>query len=245
MIVNRMMMGAAGNNLYGNDEYTVFLAHMEGVDNAQVFTDSGAGANCPHTITASGNVKTENTQKRFGVTSGYFDGTGDHLTVVDSTDFDWGTGNFTLDWWMYTTNKDTTAAILGQYSAGSVARGMFELYACNANGVAKVQMNLFYNSWSDGSLVDPDEHALNTWIHWAIVRDSATSLKLYKDGVEKHDLTINSGQTINNLAAIPLYIGTQSDGSSLPFTGYIDELRISKGIARWTANFTPPTAAYG
>ena len=72
----------------GNDAYTKLLLHMDGTDDAQVFIDSGAGANCPHTMTANSNVKTEDTQKKFGTTSAYFDGTGDYITLSDSTDWD-------------------------------------------------------------------------------------------------------------------------------------------------------------
>ena len=81
-----------------------------------------------------------------------------------------------------------------------------------------------------------DEIADTNWHHIALVKD-ATVYKLYLDGTEIGTTTDASVDTF----AGALRVG--SDGTSA-FAGYIDELRISKGIARWTANFTPPTRAY-
>jgi hypothetical protein len=90
--------GAFRGGIGGIDEYTVLMLHMDGTDDAQVFTDSGGGANCPHTVSAIGSAKTENTQKKFGDTSGYLDGTtGAYLSVPDSADWNFGSEDFLGD----------------------------------------------------------------------------------------------------------------------------------------------------
>ena len=79
----------------------------------------------------------------------------------------------------------------------------------------------------------------STWYHVAIVRLGTTS-KIYLNGnVDVTWTDSNNYQTAN-----PVWIGAQGNDSSTMFKGYMDEIRISKGIARWTANFTPPTMAY-
>jgi len=83
--------------------------------------------------------------------------------------------------------------------------------------------------------------SVNTWFHFAVVRNG-TTFTAYVNGVAGAAATGVSAAVF--YSAQPIRIGVASDGSSFPFTGYIDDLRITKGFARYTANFTPPTAAF-
>ena len=82
------------------DINTKLLLHLDGTDNSTTdadFIDSSASS---HTVTQEGDAKLENTEKQFGETSAYFDGTGDYLSVPDSDDWEFGSGDFTIDFWV-------------------------------------------------------------------------------------------------------------------------------------------------
>jgi len=223
------------------DTQTVLMLHMNGTDNAQVFTDSSSGAK---TATVSGNTKTENTQSKFGGTSAYFDGSGDYLTFLDSDDWYFGTGDFTIDLWVNfaASPAGQNKTIMSQVQSAGSTYLTFRLGTvavgptCNLNGEGKISGVTIINSYAYSGTIDS-----LLWHHIAIVRYGSV-LNYYLDGV-------NIGQTtpaisFGNISAV-LRIGTLTWGSPLQFFyGYIDELRISKGVARWTTNFTPPTEEY-
>ena len=234
-VARRAMMAAAGVADGGNDSYTVLLAHMDGTDDAQVFTDSGAGPNCPHTMTAEGNVKTENTQKKFGTTSAYFDGTGDHIALAGSNDWAFGSEDFAIDCWI---RLDSVAAEEWILNIGPSANDRLGIAIHDVLG-AYVYFKIGgadVGNFTQGAVTG---WAVNTWYHVALVRNGS-SWVFYRHGT--------SIATNTNSTAVPdfgaLYVGTHYATGASSFDGYIDELRISKGIARWTANFTPPNAAY-
>ena len=90
---------------YSSDAYTVLLLHCNGVDESTTFTDSsGGGVGSPHTVTAVGNAQIDTAQKKFDTGSALFDGTGDYLSLEDSDDWDFGTGDFTVDCWIYSSD---------------------------------------------------------------------------------------------------------------------------------------------
>ncbi len=166
---------------------------------------------------------------------GYFDGTNSYLSIVDSNDWYLGTDNFTIDFWYRTPNTLTgftgSPIVFSQYVDAS--------------------HHLFCYFYSDGSkyyidfidLLIPEWVGVttNTWYHIAIIRDGLNSTKIYVNGIQIGS-TLTTNYTINNYAA-PLKIG----GSYFPTSyllGYLDEFRISKGIARWTTNFSPSTVPY-
>ena len=192
-------------------------------------------------ITRYGHTTLSTSQYKFDNSSSYFDGTDDYLTIPDSSDWDFGTDLFTIDWWFNATNPSTWRGLLGQYDAGG--RGTYELYIGDENNSNKVLINLYYNSWADYWL--SGNYTINVWNHAAIVRESTTSIKLYINGILVDTEVIPSDLPINNTSNIPLYVGkTYRNSTSNCYQGYLDEFRISKGIARWTENFTPPTSPH-
>jgi len=206
----------------GIDENTVLMLHMDDVG----LTDN---SDSPHTVTLNDNAALNTGSYKFGSGSAYFDGTGDYLSIPDSDDFDFGTDDFTIDAWIYPTNVvDEYNMILSMYQVG--------LY----NDVY-LSLSGNYLQWYDsagvyqgtGITVSP-----NTWHHVAVVR-SSNILKLFINGVESYELSNNE-----NIINGALRIGAWEDSDLYEFNGYIDELRISKGIARWTSDFIPPTEPY-
>jgi hypothetical protein len=166
--------------------------------------------------------------KTFGSTGAYFDGTGDWLTIADSDDLDWGTGDFTIDFWVYMPTVPGNYYVCGMY-AGGYGGLQFHSAAVYWYTGTGVSVTFAWSSW-----------VANTWHHVALAR-SGTDLKFFVDGTQRGS-TVTS-HTHDYSAGSTFYIGTFNE--TVPFLGYIDNFRISKGIARYTANFTPETALYG
>jgi len=169
--------------------------------------------------------------KTFGSTGAYFDGTGDWLTVADSDELDWGTGDFTIDFWINMTSAPGNFYVCGMYTGG------FGGLQFHTGGV-----NWYYASGTS-VVFDWTSFAANTWYHIALSR-SGTDLKFFVDGTQRGSTATSHNHDYS--AGSTFYIGTMDDGGSYyPMVGYIDNFRISKGVARYTANFTPETQIYG
>ena len=159
--------------------------------------------------------------------SGYFDGSGDYLSVPYSTVFDYGTGDFTIEAWVYLTASPAAGScIVGSLTSGGTDfqfRSSTEL-ALGSNGLAW--------RFTSNSTTFP----LNTWMHLAVTRASGVAY-MWKDGV-----SIGSGTetTSFNAASGDVTIGRSSDGYFAG--GYISNVRVTKGGALYTSAFTPSTA---
>jgi len=174
--------------------------------------------------------------------SGYFDETSDYLSASTNTAFNCGTGNWTIEAWVYITAETRTYPIImgnnnGTYSAGALAFG-------NSNNDSASYNNKFIVTGFDSTLrfVDATTHPKNTWIHIAVVRDSTTSLKMFRDGVQVASTTIASGYTFDWGKGGLLVGGGNWDGVNSSFGGNIFNLRFIKGTAVYSGAFTPPTA---
>jgi hypothetical protein len=215
-------------------DYTKLLLHMDGVDNGTVFTDSSAQG---HTVNRF-NAVTKTAVKVFGTASGYFDGSGDYLSIPDSTDWNFGTGDFTVDFRVRIANLDIAYMLFSHFEDANNRGGMF--FSQQAN------VGLKFNYFSGGveqsgySMETTDAGwVVNTWYHVALVRNG-NRFDIYRDGVSLVNAT--SATAIPTLTGA-LEIGAY-DSSASWLNGYIDEFRVSKGTARWTENFTPPSGPY-
>ncbi|MBI5306156.1 LamG domain-containing protein [Candidatus Wolfebacteria bacterium] len=214
-----------GDTEYTADSYTKLLLHMNGTNGSTTFTDSET---TPKTVTAVGNAQISTAQSKFGGASGLFNGNGDYLRV-SSTDFDLGTGDFTIDVWMRA-NTWPAAGCATPFQIGNYFNNWIQPEICYTGTLLRTYTTtLQYNYYPSGGFLT------NTWYHYAIVR-SGTTMKQYINGLEISSGT-NTESILNGTQG--LWIGAYS-GPLQFFNGYIDEFRISKGIARWTSNFTPP-----
>ena len=160
------------------------------------------------------------------------------MALPNSNDFDFGSGDFTVDGWFYSTNvaPGTNIHIIAQTQQGT---------AWNTNSIAimiyqsKLYGQIAYSDNTGEGFAGITTLSPNTWYHVALVRNG-TDIRLYLNGVSENYVT--SSKTIPN-SSYNLTIGSDNAPTQY-FYGYIDELRISKGLARWTSNFTPPTSAY-
>ena len=221
-------------NQGGIDSYTKLMLHCDGANDGTTFTDSSDSS---HTVTAAGNAHTDTALKKFGTASGQLDGTGDYLSIPHGTDFNFDTDDFTVDFWFrvavfngYTTlwaKSDADYQGIQSWVNSSGAIG----FSCDNDSSSPWVVNVS----SANSLV-----SLNTWYHYAMVRNSNT-FKVYLDGSE----IITNTTTIDfDDSSADLRFGSWAYAAHNMLNGYVDEIRVSKGIARWTAAFTPPTLPY-
>jgi len=228
-------IGKTVTNTASYDSYTKLLCEFEGADEATTDT-----AETGQTITFAGGAKLENTQKKFGSTALYLDGDGDYVTVPDSADWDFGTGDFTIDGQFRFSNfADTYQDICNQYTDADN-----EWYFILVN--ADKTFRFYYKSGGTvraNYTTSAATLVADTWYHIAAIRYGST-FKIYVDGVA---LIMTETTAIGDLTALTgtpvLRIGYVQ--ASTYFVGYIDEFRISKGIARWTTDFDVPTYPYG
>ncbi len=208
----------------GDDAYTKLLLHLDGSNDGTTFTDEKG-----KTVTRVGDTVTKTAVKKFGTASAYFDGTGDALTVASHADLTFGTGDFTVDFWV---NFATVKGI--QWLVSGDTRE-FDIRYDNATGL------MFSNDGSSMQVFGgAGMFSAGTMYHVAIVRHGS-DLMAFVNGIQLGSTASNSV----NMGGFTLRIGQTTEGSGIyDFNGYIDEFRVSN-IARWATNFTPPTAAYG
>lgn len=203
----------------------VLLLRCDGTDGSQVITDETG-----KTITVSGNAQIDTAQSQFGGASILFDGTGDYLSLNGETDFEFD-GDCTVEFFFRTPSIATTqliydsrpASTQGSYIAMALVSSKLQLYSESAYRI------------TSGTLTS------NTWYHAALVRSSGV-FSLYIDGVSQG--TWSSASTMLNAASRPLIAGNGTNPASAAFNGWLDDIRVTKGTAQYTSNFTPPTAAH-
>ena len=220
----------------GIDAFTSLILHMDGANGSTIFTDSSINS---ISVTANADIKLSTNAYKFGNTSALFDGVGDQLTFPMNSAFNFGSGDFTVDCW-FKFNSIPTGNLFntGQYilSNGPNNSGPgLDLIL----GSTLIRFNLNdYNSITVQGAYIPD----TSWHHFALVRNG-TTFTLYLDGVSIGSNT--SSATMTTWTGLWSIGRCEAAGENTGyFNGYIDEYRISKGVARWTSNFTPPSTAY-
>jgi hypothetical protein len=220
-------------------QYTVLLLHMNGADGSTTFTDSSMYYR--KTVTAYGNAQIDTAQSKFGGASGLFDGTGDYLSIPDSNDWYFGTGDFTIDSWGKFNVLPADWQVANFYTQRIDAGNEIRFGLKNDAGIYYWVLAVA----SGGSFIiqtsQPATVTTGVWYHVAIVR-SGNNFMIFQDGVRV-------GSTVEDADAIPdfnssITIGAGEGGTGQFLNGWLDEFRVSKGIARWTSNFTPPTQEY-
>jgi hypothetical protein len=211
-----------------DDNYTKSLIHFDGNDSSTTFTDSSG-----KTWTAQGDAHIHTGEKKFGTASGYF-GSG-QMYSADHDDWYLGTGDFTVDFWLYliakTGGQDGYQCFFSQRDSDAARFCLLWHQDGNWTGLVDGSGATFHDSPPTG-----------VWFHLALVRNGS-NWYLFRDGVPI-DSPQSFNPTIGNYGAV-MYISSYN-GSVYHINGYIDEWRWSKGIARWTADFSGalPTGPY-
>lgn len=213
------------------DEYfndVSLLLHMDGDNGGTTFTDSSSNS---RTITRNGTAQISTAQSKFGGASAYFNGTTDSLTLADIS---LGTDACTIELWFKSASTVQYAQLIGNESAttgftlmvnhDTASGGDIALYVSGANKV----LHATAADWSD-----------DAWHHVALTRQG-TLFTLWIDGVSR--ATGNASQSLSSTAS--MVIGRNNQYAPRNLVGYIDELRITKGVVRYSTGFTPATTAF-
>lgn len=212
------------------DGNTKALLHFDGTDTSTTITDESG-----KTWTANNGAQLKTAQKKFGTASCFFDGTNDYISTPDHDDWNLGSGNFTVEAWIRPADI-ANRFVLGQGSDGVSTRSFYiTIGSDGAIGATLASGSTEYVLNTETSFYSAD-----TWYHVALVRNGNV-FSLYVDGVLVDSITLSI--TLNN-ASTALSIGRFGDQAVFYYSGYIDEFRFTKGVARHTANYTPEVAAY-
>ena len=205
----------------------VCLIHFDGSNASTTITDSKNN----HTITAVGNAQLSTSSPKFGSACASFDGTGDYLSLDGSADFAMATSDFTVEFWYRPVSVAAGLNGLCFFSGSGVTIGIYRSAATVS--VTRDQTPNTSISGTGAPLT------ANTWAHIALAR-SGTQTKLFVNG---NQCGATYTDTLNYL--------TSANYPRLGFmptigqiNGQMDEFRVTKGIARYTANFTPPTLEF-
>ncbi len=210
----------------GGDPYWTsvsLLLHMDGSNGSTTFTDS---SNNILTVTAYGNAQVTTTDPKFGTGALTLDGSGDYLTVGSNSALSFGSGDWTIECFVYLNSGNSN---IGLFTFGtsypstdlgvSVTGSTYTLIGAGTGGT----------SLGSGTL--------STWQHFALCR-SGSNLRAFLDGTQLGSTQSGQGSSYDTLQIGYYY------SSAFAINAKIDEFRVTKGVARYTANFTAPTAAF-
>lgn len=208
------------------------LLHFNGTNNSTTFTDSSPNN---LTVTSNNGAKITSSISKFGNASLFLDGTDDYVTVVDSSKLDFGSGDFTIEYWEYRINNTNSSPTLARNT------NSFTPYFIWHGGSSTIELYLSSNgsSWDVASAVSMGTIITNAWTHYAVTRNGNT-FRTFQNGTQISSFT--------SAATLPAGSGELQIGrytTSFYFKGgYIDELRITKGVARYTSNFTTSSVQF-
>lgn len=209
------------------------LLGFNGVDAATATTDEGPDV---RTITFNGNAQLDTAQTKWGASSLLLDGTGDFLSVAHSNDFSVATGAFTMEAWVRASSFAHTGTILNKRSGA----GAQEFSLSLTSGALNFAM--FASGSGVLSISGPGTMVVNVWYHVMVTRSATAGVtRLFRDGVLLASAT-ESGTPQQNTS--PLLIGRDGFSAARDWAGWLDDIRFTSGVARQTADFTPPRGPY-
>ena len=219
------------------DTFTKVLLHFDGTDGSTTFTDESG-----KTWVTVSPAQIDTAQYKFSTASGLFadpGGDGDYIRTTHHTDFAVGTDNYTIDFWFKTTSSAAgTFFYQGKNDGASTTIG--HVVSLEA-GTGSVVWSPNYYSYPSHTWLKSAALNDGNWHHIACVR-YGDIFTLYSDGNSAATVTLAGYSAIDSIYDIS--VGAMLDGIYNKYNGWIDELRFSNGIARWTENFTPPTSPY-
>lgn len=210
--------------MYAVDKYTTLLMHM----NNSTFKDEFG-----HAVT-NANVSYSESGAKFGSGGASFNGSSSRFSIANTdSGLDFGSGDYTIDFWLYLTKSGATQTLLDWRPSSK--SGFLMLYINSSNKIVVSSSNGLtprtMNTFTLGTF---------TWYHIALVRYNG-AVNIYLNGSQSSSLADTSEYSTASAVGVGKSLAAGSGGY---LGGYIDELIVSKGIARWTSNFTPPTYQY-
>jgi hypothetical protein len=212
--------GAGEDPWYAN---TSLLLHMDGA----AFVDNSFS---PKAVTAVGNAAISAAQSRFGGGSGLFDGTGDYYSTPANADaFGFGTGSFTVEGWVYISAFNSASARLCS-TASTFSNFSFEV---QSNGSLA-----FWNGSSLTTFGSAGTIVTGQWYHVAFTRDGS-SVRAFVNGSQ-----VGTTATISTNMTNTLTVQSPASANAASCACYLDEIRVTKGVARYRSTFSPSTSAF-
>ena len=215
--------------------YVSLLLSMNGTNNSTTFLD---GSLLGQSVTANGDAKISTAQTKYGGAAGLFDGGGDYLVVSQSnSSFVFGTKDLTVETWIYiTSSPGSYYTILDNLAIGG-SGGRSDAFSLMLNSSRQLQIfsNAAFRTASASAV------PLNQWTHVALTRVGSTWSYFINGALDSNTVTLSISLTSGGCT-----IGTISDGlgnASYTMNGYIDDLRITSGLARYVSSYTPPVSA--
>jgi hypothetical protein len=221
---------------------TVPTAPLTNIANTSLllnFTNAGIfDQTAKNVIETVGDAKVSTSQYKYGTASMYFDGSGDYIQTPSSPQFAFGGVDFTIECWVYGVSKVRSFPYIysNNIAFGSNFIGLIHNHDSYSNKV----VFYVYNSSTSPILQSTTSIGNNEWFHVAVSR-SGNTFRLFINGALEANTTYSG--SIDGGGTKQARIGSGPTLSSDEFNGYLDDFRITKGYARYTANFTPPTAA--
>jgi hypothetical protein len=204
------------------------LLPLDGSNGATATSDS---SNDNRTITFVGSDSEISTaQSKFGGSSLSITGGSSRITTAGTSNLS-ATGDFTMEVWIYNSSTSDYPCLI----TNGASSNELSLY------LASTTSNQILRMWNNGSATNfSTTLPQNQWYHFALVRSGST-VKLYVNGTADSTTRTDSGTYLMGQTST-LTLG--ADGAGNDFRGYINDLRITNGLARYTSNFTPPTSAH-
>lgn len=212
------------------------LLRGNGDDASTVFTDSSG----KYTWTGAANVRLSTAVKKFGTASIYFGAGGNNANLFATALPGMGTGDFTIEMWFYST---VAAPQYGYYFYDTrpyTVNGVYTtLYVGGSNDGANAQKLIFVVS-ATRVITGTTTITTNTWNHVALSR-SAGVTRMFLNGVQEGSSYTDAN---NYLTGAGGYVGNSTAFINSVWAGYLDDIRVTQGVGRYTANFTPPTTEF-
>ena len=242
MLRRAMMAALSGDPHWAN---VVSLLHFDGANNSTLFVDETGNQ-----WVAGNQAKISTAQSKFGGSAAYFDGSSDYIDCSPSNTsrLAFGTGDFAIEAWIYVASLSTRFVILDSRTSGLNSGVMF-LVGTAADGAAYngaliLEMRSTSPSYTGEIATSGGVIPLNTWTHVAVTREG-NFYRFFVNGVLQTGSGASGSGSGWNYPNGRYRIGYVNDNNAAySANGYIDELRVTKGAARYTENFTPPTAPF-
>lgn len=227
---SRQRVSGSSDPHWGN---VALLLHCDGPNGSTAFTDSSSSHK---SVVANSSAQISTSRSKFGGASGLLGGgylsTPSHASLYPALADD-----FTVECWVYITAYGSTVMRVAGFA---IYAGGQETWTFNIEADGSLGFTLYDTSWRGGRSA-ARAVPLNQWVHIAGVKLGA-SVSVFVNGVKGPTVGTMTGNPVNPLSR--LSIGRIGDYPGQYFIGSIDEFRITKGVARYTADFTPPAAPF-
>jgi len=189
-----------------------------------------------------GTAQVSTSIKKYGTGSIYLPNNTSSITLSGSTTeqstssaFNFGTGNFTVELWAYSTANSTNRCMFALHTTGGTQYLSMQVTSSN---FPKFSLG---TSTNFGTVNNTFTISPNTWYHYALVR-SGSAVTLYVNGTSQSTMTSSTDIPVTPACVGRAYVDQPTLYEQFP--GYIDEVRVTKGVARYTTTFTPPTGPF-